>query len=114
MDLYARLFSLPNSATRSMSPMIDHYVLRTCAACTEPAGPAELRAVLGLATVGQVSAGNLDVAQKQSYLPRPLVVRVEPHERIQLREATRTRQKVAEPGARQRPKHDLETVLALP
>src|SRR5690349_24287430 len=99
MDLYARLFSLPNRATRLISPMctgsgtfwirresgagvLNHDVFGAGTPRAEPARPAELVASERAAprgTTPERSARDVDVAKNQTRLPRPLVSRVEPH-----------------------------------
>src|SRR6185295_2313155 len=56
----------------------------------------------------------IDVSQKQSHLPRPLVIRIQAHERLKLGEPGRAGQKIRECHARQRTERDFEFVLALP
>src|SRR5262245_14629603 len=117
MALNASESSLPNNATRLMSPMtrslcctrlLDHHVVRIDFALAEPGRPAEL------AGSTEANAWNLHITQQQAQLPRPFIIRVEAHQRVELSEPACAGQKISERAQRQRPDHDFELVLTLP
>src|SRR5262245_59006636 len=112
MALNASGSSFENNATRLMSCMarglrlLNHHIVRVDLTLAEPGGPAEL------SRATDANAGNLHIPQQQPHLPGPFVVRVEAHQRVQLRQPARPGQEIAERRERERADHDFELVLA--